>query len=184
MPVIPVDSADDPRLADYRGLTDVALRRRLEPEQGLYMAEGAKVISRALAAGHQPRSVLVSERWLAGVVEALEGAGVDAPVYVAQAPLLESVTGYQVHRGALAAMEGSPEAASVFVAHTGLEDITGLRDLWRSIPDHKVLHMVYAVVPPDRVPADHDGRVELLWTAWERIDAWIASRPPEATTTS
>ncbi|WP_062202475.1 TrmH family RNA methyltransferase [Demequina salsinemoris] len=104
MPVIAVDSASDDRLADYRGLTDVALRRSLEPERGLYMAEGAKVISRALAAGHEPRSVLVSERWLPGVVEALAVAGVDAPVYVAPEEVLESVTGFQVHRGALAAM--------------------------------------------------------------------------------
>ena len=51
MPLIPVTDASDPRLEDYRGLTDVALRRRLEPERGLYMAEGAKVIERALAAG-------------------------------------------------------------------------------------------------------------------------------------
>jgi hypothetical protein len=86
--------------------------------------------------------------------------------------------------GALAAMEGCPAAASVFVAHTGLDEITGLRDLWRAIPDHKVLDMVYAVVPPERVPADQDGRVELLWDAWERIDAWIASHTPDSATTS
>lgn len=100
MPVIPVADAADPRLEDYRGLTDVALRRRLEPERGLYMAEGAKVIERALAAGHEPRSVLMSERWLASLTVP------DAtPVYVAPEEVLEAVTGYQVHRGALAAME-------------------------------------------------------------------------------
>ena len=49
-----VDSASDDRLADYRDLTDVALRRVLEPEGGLYIAESAKVIKRALAAGHRP----------------------------------------------------------------------------------------------------------------------------------
>lgn len=99
MPVIPVADAADPRLEDYRGLTDVALRRRIEPERGLYMAEGAKVIERALAAGHEPRSVLLSERWLESV-----RAPQDVPVYVAPEALLEEVTGYQVHRGALAAM--------------------------------------------------------------------------------
>ncbi|WP_062134229.1 TrmH family RNA methyltransferase [Demequina aestuarii] len=95
----------DPRLDDYRGLTDVALRRRIEPERGLYMAEGAKVIERALAAGHRPRSVLTSERWLDGIRQALEVAGSDAPVHVAPESVMETVTGYQVHRGALAAME-------------------------------------------------------------------------------
>ncbi len=79
--------------------------------------------------------------------------------------------------GALAALAGCPRAVAVFVAHTGLDDITGLGDLWRAIPDHKVLDMVYAVVPPDRVPSGRDDRVEMLWTAWERIDEWLASHP-------
>ncbi|WP_084103989.1 RNA methyltransferase [Demequina sp. NBRC 110056] len=100
MPLIPVADASDPRLEDYRGLTDVALRRRIEPERGLYMAEGAKVIDRALAAGHEPRSVLLSERWVDSIA-----VPHDVPVYLAPEELLESVTGYQVHRGALAAME-------------------------------------------------------------------------------
>ncbi|HWL01406.1 MAG TPA: rRNA methyltransferase, partial [Microbacteriaceae bacterium] len=43
-------AADDPRLADYANLTDVALRRKLEPAGGLYLAEGVKVLRRALAA--------------------------------------------------------------------------------------------------------------------------------------
>lgn len=107
MPVIHVHDAADPRLADYAGLTDVALRRKLEPESGLYMAEGAKVIDRALAAGHTPRSVLTTERWLDSITVP-EGT----PVYVAPGELLEQVTGYQVHRGALAAME-RPEQPSL-----------------------------------------------------------------------
>ena len=55
---------EDPRLRDYIGLTDVALRRVLEPEGGLYLAESEKVIRRALAAGHRPRSYLMAARWL------------------------------------------------------------------------------------------------------------------------
>lgn len=109
MSVLHVADAGDDRLADYRSLTDVALRRRLEPSTGLYMAEGAKVIARAIAAGHRPRSLLVSERWLDSV-EPLVPA--DTPIYVAAAPMLESVTGYDVHRGALAAMH-RPALASV-----------------------------------------------------------------------
>ena len=64
MHVIRLADLSDERLADYANLTDVALRRRTEPEGGLYIAESAKVISRALAAGHRPRSVLMLERWL------------------------------------------------------------------------------------------------------------------------
>ncbi len=59
MPVTPIDSATDSRLADYRDLTDVSLRRVSEPAGGLYIAESSKVLDRALRAGHRPRSVLV-----------------------------------------------------------------------------------------------------------------------------
>ena len=77
MQIIEIDDPADPRLADYRDLTDVALRRILEPAGGLYIAESAKVIARALAAGHQPRSVLVQSRWLREVEEVLGPVEVD-----------------------------------------------------------------------------------------------------------
>ena len=98
-----ITSADDERLADYRDLTDVALRRLLEPEGGLYIAESSKVIDRAIAAGHSPRSVLVQEKWLADAEQIL-APHPDVPVYVADAAIAEQLTGYAVHRGALAAM--------------------------------------------------------------------------------
>lgn len=50
--IIELETLDDPRLVDYTSLTDVALRKSLEAERGLYMAEGDKVIGRAVAAGH------------------------------------------------------------------------------------------------------------------------------------
>lgn len=90
-------------LADYRDLTDVALRRVKEPAEGLYIAESAKVIARALAAGHVPRSLLLQERWLADI-EPLLAEHPDVPVYVAPAESIEAITGFDVHRGALAAM--------------------------------------------------------------------------------
>ena len=58
MPETITDPAD-PRLRDYVGLTDVALRRVLEPEGGLYLAESEKVIRRSLAAGHRPRGLVI-----------------------------------------------------------------------------------------------------------------------------
>ena len=90
-------------LADYSRLTDVALRRVSEPEGGLYIAESTKVITRAIAAGHQPRSVLLQEQWLGDVAPLLESFP-DVPVFVGEPALLEQLTGYHLHRGALAAM--------------------------------------------------------------------------------
>lgn len=98
------DPADD-RVRDYFTLTDVALRTKVEPERGLYLAESEKVIRRALAAGHLPRSFLMGERWLtdlADLVEQAESKGV--PVYWAQAGVIEAMTGFHLHRGALASM--------------------------------------------------------------------------------
>lgn len=95
------DAADE-RLADYRDLTDVALRRVLEPQGGLYIAESAKVIARALTAGHRPRSVLVQEKWLDEIQALVTDASV--PIYVVEAGIAEALTGYAVHRGALASM--------------------------------------------------------------------------------
>jgi tRNA G18 (ribose-2'-O)-methylase SpoU len=92
-------------LTDYVGLTDVALRRRTEPERGLYMAESEKVIRRALGAGHRPRSYLMAERWLtdlADLVEAAERDGV--PVFVGEDDVMEDLTGFHLHRGAIASM--------------------------------------------------------------------------------
>jgi len=91
-----------PALADYARLTDVALRKVTEPAGGLYIAESITVMGRALRAGHVPRSVLTTERWLPDL-EALLGQ-VDVPVYVGVAGLLEELTGFHLHRGALASM--------------------------------------------------------------------------------
>jgi tRNA G18 (ribose-2'-O)-methylase SpoU len=91
-----------PELQDYLGLTDVALRRVSEPAGGLYIAESSKVIARALAAGHRPRSVLLLEQWLPEVSALLEPY--DVPVFVGDSALLQSLTGFDMHRGALASM--------------------------------------------------------------------------------
>ncbi|MGW4930565.1 TrmH family RNA methyltransferase [Agromyces sp. NPDC004153] len=96
------DAASDD-VADYAGLTDVALRSAHEPANGLYIAESAKVIRRAIGAGHRPRSVLMEEKWLQGLEAVLEPF--DIPVHLADPEQLEAITGYRVHRGALAAFE-------------------------------------------------------------------------------
>lgn len=108
--IVDVRDADDPRLSDFRHLTDVALRRVREPAEGLYIAESATVLTRALAAGHRPRAVLIQDKWLAETLALLDG--VDTPVYVVPAEVAESVTGYAVHRGVLAAMH-RPELPEV-----------------------------------------------------------------------
>jgi tRNA G18 (ribose-2'-O)-methylase SpoU len=104
-----VTDAEDPRLADYARLTDMELRTRLESGQGLFIAEGTKVISRAVAAGYPVRSVLVAERRLADLPALLpQLAATGAPVYVVANETAEQLTGYRVHRGALASLHRKP----------------------------------------------------------------------------
>lgn len=111
---------DDPRLADYVRLRDTSLRRHLEAERGLFIAEGEKVIRRAVAAGHRPRSFLLAPRWLAGLADVL-AAHPEAPVYVVSEELAERVTGFHVHRGALASLHRA--------APTPMTDLLGARRL-------------------------------------------------------
>ncbi len=112
MPVLRVTDPHDERLADYTRLTDVALRAKHEPAKGLYIAESSTVIRRAVAAGHRPRSLLMAERWLPDLQDVLERVGAgpdgDVPVYVGEADVLEAITGFHLHRGALAAMHRPP----------------------------------------------------------------------------
>lgn len=102
MRVIPIEDAGDPRLDDYLKLRDGRLRRLLETERGLYIAEGSKVIRRAVEAGHVARSLLLAQRWLAELGDVIDPLDVD--VFVVSEELAEQITGFHVHRGALASM--------------------------------------------------------------------------------
>jgi tRNA G18 (ribose-2'-O)-methylase SpoU len=97
---------DDPRVADYVGLTDGARRMKHQEGAGFFIAEGEKVIARTAAAGYPPRSLLVSPARLADLSPAVEA--LDCPVYVASYELLQAVTGFHVHRGALASFGRLP----------------------------------------------------------------------------
>ncbi len=110
MELFSVADAADPRLDDYRGLTDTALRTVSDPTGGLYIAESTKVIARAVAAGHRPRSVLLQQKR----VDEIRGilGDLDVPVYVVPDEVAEAVTGFAVHRGTIASMH-RPELPTV-----------------------------------------------------------------------
>ena len=101
-----VDDPTDPRVADYVGLTDGARRMKHDPSAGFFIAEGEKVIARAAAAGYPVRSLLLSPQRLADLTP--EVAALDAPAFVASYEVLQAVTGFHVHRGALASFGRLP----------------------------------------------------------------------------
>jgi tRNA G18 (ribose-2'-O)-methylase SpoU len=102
MHIVPISDPADARLRDYIALTDVSLRRLTEPQDGLYIAESTKVIERALAAGHRPRSVLLQQKWLDELAPLL--GDFDIPLFLASQEVLGEITGFVMHRGALASM--------------------------------------------------------------------------------
>jgi tRNA G18 (ribose-2'-O)-methylase SpoU len=117
----------DPRIADYRALTDVELRTAFEPPHGLFIAEGELVLRRAVKAGYQLRSMLVDVKrvdMLADLAAAVPGV----PVYAAAPDVLEATTGFHVHRGILGSVHRPPavDAAELLAtAHSAviLEDV-------------------------------------------------------------
>lgn len=135
-----IESLDAPGLDDYSRLTDVALRRVSEPAGGLYIAESTKVIGRAIGAGHRPRSVLLLERWIDDVAPLLDGFD-DVPVYVGESELLTSLTGFNLHRGALAAMH-RPRLAPVEEIIAGARRIVIIED----VVDHTNVGAIFRAV--------------------------------------
>jgi len=180
---IPVTDSRDERLADYFALTDVALRRRLDVERGLYLAESDKVIRRALGAGHRPRSYLMAQRWvreLADLVAAAEAA--DVPVYVGSDEVITAMTGFHLHRGAIAAMHRPPPTPLAEVL-AGARRVVVLED----IVDHTNVGAIFrsaAALGTDAVlvtPRCADPlyrrsiRVSMgtvFQVPWARIDPW------------
>jgi tRNA G18 (ribose-2'-O)-methylase SpoU len=126
-----ISDPEDERLGDYRALTDVELRTRWEPPHGLFIAEGELVLRRALRAGYAGRSVLVDAKRVDQLADLpLDGV----PVYAASQDVLESVTGFHVHRGVLASFRRKPLRALAEVLHTArriavLEDMNNHTNL-------------------------------------------------------
>jgi len=184
---MPIEITDpgDPRVSDYFQLTDVALRTRVEPERGLYLAESEKVIRRALGAGHRPRSFLMARRWLTDLADLVEQAESQAvPVYVAAAAVIEAMTGFHLHRGALASMHRptlvAPEVllrnASRVVILEDIVDHTNVGAVFRSAA---ALGVDAVLVTPRCADPLYRRAVRVsmgtvFQVPWTRIDHWPA----------
>jgi len=183
--VIQVSELSDPRLDDFSRLTDVALRRVREPEEGLYIAESRKVIARALAAGHTPRAVLCPHDWVDSVLDILDGYP-DVPIFVAESDVLEQITGYHMHRGALASMHRpvavDPHAllenARTVVVLEDIVDHTNVGAVFRSVAG---LGADAVLVTPSCADPLYRRSIRVsmgtvLQVPWARINGWAESR--------
>lgn len=106
--VIYLHSIEDPALDVYARLTEAQIRNRLEPEKGVFIVESPKVIRLALLAGFEPVSFLMEEKHIEGDAKDLLLRCPDAPVYTGSRETLQSLTGYALTRGVLAAMKRPP----------------------------------------------------------------------------
>jgi tRNA G18 (ribose-2'-O)-methylase SpoU len=136
-----IDDPDDPRVAEYRHLTDAALRRAYEPDAGVLIAEGHLVITQLLRSRYRVRSFLSTPARL-GSLRALLAASPDcvAPVYVAADIVMAAVAGFDVHRGLLAAADRRPlpplddvvSGASMVAVLEGINDHENMGAIFRN----------------------------------------------------
>lgn len=78
--------------------------------------------------------------------------------------------------GTLAALDAAPEAGVIWVAHTGVDRMITIADVWDGLPLDTMITMRWWRVEPEDVPIGHDARVEWLFEWWARIDEWISTQ--------
>jgi len=94
-----IESFDLPELQPYR-----TMRRQHEHrEQGIFVAEGEKVVRRLLESKFSVVSVLLPEKWLTELGSLLQARPEEVRVFVAEKALLETLTGFSMYQGLLAA---------------------------------------------------------------------------------
>lgn len=139
--IIEIISLDDARVAPFHSLTEGQLRNRLEPENGLFIAESPKVIHVALDAGYEPVSLLCEERHITGdAASVIRCCPEEMPVYTGSRDMLAKLTGYTLTRGVLCAMRRpAPKALSDVIARAnrivvidGVVDTTNIGAIFRS----------------------------------------------------
>lgn len=184
--IIDVTDPADPRLDDYVRLREVNLRKHLESERGLFIAEGEKVIRRAVEGGYPPRSFLLAQRWLEPLADLLADHD-QIPVYRVTEELAEQVTGFHVHRGALASLHRralpTPEAVldrlSVHIRSriAVLEDLVDHTNVGAVFRSAAALGVDAVLVSPSCADPLYRRSVKVsmgtvFQVPWTRLDPW------------
>lgn len=140
MPLIHITDLHHPGVEVFSTLTEAQLRNRIEPENGVFIAESPKVIHVALNAGYQPLALLCEERHITGDAADIIARCGDIPVYTGSRDLLASLTGYTLTRGVLCAMRRpAPRTVEEVCANAhrvvvidGVVDTTNIGAIFRS----------------------------------------------------
>lgn len=106
--IIEITDFSAPELDIYARLSEGQLLNRHEPEKGIFIAESPKVVERALNAGYVPISLLLEKKHITGEASEIISRCKDVPVYTAEFDVLTKLTGFQLTRGVLCAMQRKP----------------------------------------------------------------------------
>ena len=112
MAVVRIGRCDDPRLEDYRNVSDAELLRR----RNLFVGEGRLVVGRLLEAGFDVGSLLLNEASFAALEGRLRALPAETPVYICGADCFADITGFNLHRGCLALATRPPDRRAVDLA--------------------------------------------------------------------
>ena len=151
--IIEITDLAAPELDVFARLTEAQLRCRLEPEKGIFIAESAKVIERALDAGCEPLALLMERRQIDGPARGLLARCSGVPVYTAGREVLAGLTGFALTRGVLCAMRRPPlpgveelcAGARRVAVLEGIVDATNVGAIFRSAA---ALHIDAVLVTP------------------------------------
>ncbi|MGC0251206.1 TrmH family RNA methyltransferase [Pseudactinotalea sp. Z1748] len=193
--IVEVTDLDAVELSAYARLTDMALRSRHEPAKGMYIAESSLVIERAVAAGHLPISFLMAPKWLESMRPVIAAAcgghddGGDVPVYLAKEPVLQELTGFRMHRGALAAMRrpSLPQVSEVLTDARRVavfEDVVDHTNLGAAFRACAGLGVDAVLITPRCADPLYRRSIRVsmgtvFQVPWTRIDPWPGDGPQE-----
>ena len=173
----------DARLDDYLKLSEAALRMRSDIANGIYIAESTMVVQRAISMGHVPRSFLLARKYLPQL-EAEFARYPEVPIFVGEDAELEALTGFHLHRGALAAMQRPApldldEVLAKSTRIAVLEDIADHSNLGALLRSAAGLGVDAVLLTPQCVDPLYRRSVRVsmgtaLTIDWVRLDSWPA----------
>lgn len=179
--ILRVEHLEDPRLDEYLRLSEAHLRMRTDVENGLYIAESTKVVQRAIAAGHVPRSFLLAEKHLGQLTEEFNRFP-EAPIFIGEDQQLQDLVGFHLHRGAMASMNrpASLDLAQVLESSSRvaiLEDIADHTNLGAIIRSASGLGVDAVLLTPKCVDPWYrrSARVSMgtvFDLPWVRLGSW------------
>ena len=194
MALIEIADPSDARLDVFRRVPDADLRAWPDAPHGLFIGESDKVINRALDAGVTCRALFMERKWVRKtqpIIDRLAASNADVDAFVVDHATFRAVTGYEVTRGALGALERPAErtvAAVTRGAHriAVLEDITNYTNIGAAFRSAAALGIDAVLV----TPSCHDplfrraARVSMgtvFQVPWARIGSvrdWAAEGAP------